>query len=326
MTRQIQCFVASAFDRPDVDAVFDKAIRPVLRDLNCRPMRVDRVEHNDDIDDKIFALIDGCDFCIADLTYARPSVYYESGYAFGLGRPVIYVARSDHFRSHDNDPNGNLEVHFDLKMRNIIPWSQPNDAFKKRLRKRVRHVVQPLLDKREKAAADEMETQQFQSRSQNEKRVLLANTSQKILLARGFNFITKSEKKSNSVGVHLYRYIGTAYQEVRVYTTPTVTAPLVRRMRLFGASWLSQELRKNASEVTTVFVFASLATARKSLLALSLPSYAPISSKVVTASAQNASGASARNEIVAIVDGFRNVSEFKAHFGSLCDQLGFTPA
>lgn len=78
---------------------------------------------------------------IADLTYARPSVYFEAGYA-QRAIPVIFTARSDHFREHDNDPNGNRHVHFDLKMRNIIAWSSPNDdAFPGRLTRRVTKVI-----------------------------------------------------------------------------------------------------------------------------------------------------------------------------------------
>src|SRR4051794_41012901 len=129
MTAPLKCFVASAFDHEDVDAIYAQAIIPVLKKLGCTPVRVDCVEHNDDIDDKIFNLIDGCEFCIADLTFARPSVYYEAGYAFGTGRPAIYIARSDHFRQRDDDEYGNFRVHFDLQMKNIIGWTTPNTAF-----------------------------------------------------------------------------------------------------------------------------------------------------------------------------------------------------
>jgi nucleoside 2-deoxyribosyltransferase len=109
------CFVASAFDQKDVDAIYDEAIRPALRELKIRCTRVDRVEHNDDIDDKIFALMNAADFCIADLTYARPSVYYEAGYMFGCRKPVIYISRNDHFHTRASDPHGNLRLHFDLQ-------------------------------------------------------------------------------------------------------------------------------------------------------------------------------------------------------------------
>jgi nucleoside 2-deoxyribosyltransferase len=84
--------------------------------------RVDRIEHNDDIDDRIIAEIEKADLVITDLTYARPSVYFEAGYA-QRAIPVVYTVRGDHFRARDADPHGNRQVHFDLKMRNIIAWS-----------------------------------------------------------------------------------------------------------------------------------------------------------------------------------------------------------
>ncbi|MEO7841617.1 MAG: hypothetical protein ABIU06_19930 [Anaerolineales bacterium] len=93
----MKCFIASAFGHDDVDAIYDRCIIPILRKLSVTPLRVDRVEHNEDIDNKIFELLDSADFAIADLTYARPSVYYEAGYAAGKLKPVIYIAKRDHF-------------------------------------------------------------------------------------------------------------------------------------------------------------------------------------------------------------------------------------
>lgn len=87
----LRCFVASAFGKNDVDQIFKKCLRPVLRVNSIRAYRVDVVEHNDDIDDKIYELIDTADLVIADLTYARPSVYFEAGYALGKGIPVILL-------------------------------------------------------------------------------------------------------------------------------------------------------------------------------------------------------------------------------------------
>jgi nucleoside 2-deoxyribosyltransferase len=143
--RQLRCFIASAFDKKDVDIIFTKVVQPVLRQRNITPIRVDRVEHNDDIDDKILELIDDCDFCIADLTYARPSVYYEAGRVHGMGKPVIFLTRLDHFNPKKNDLFGNFRIHFDLQMKNIIKWTEPTATLEERLGSRVNIVVKPLL-------------------------------------------------------------------------------------------------------------------------------------------------------------------------------------
>ncbi|HUS50435.1 MAG TPA: hypothetical protein VMZ91_09740, partial [Candidatus Paceibacterota bacterium] len=90
--KKISCFVACAFGKDDVDEIYENAILPVLKLMEIKPYRVDQIEHNDDIDNKIIELISKCDICIADLTYARPSVYYEAGYFTGLGKSVIFIA------------------------------------------------------------------------------------------------------------------------------------------------------------------------------------------------------------------------------------------
>jgi nucleoside 2-deoxyribosyltransferase len=136
----MKCFIAMAFDRGDTDKVYDKGILPVLKELGIEPIRVDRVEHNGDIDDTIISGIVNCDFMIADLTYARPSVYFEAGYAQRVV-PVIYTTRSDHFRGKSDD----TRVHFDLLMRNMIGWKDADNVFKKRLKKRIKHVIKPML-------------------------------------------------------------------------------------------------------------------------------------------------------------------------------------
>jgi hypothetical protein len=54
--RKLRCFVASAFGFDDVDRVFLKLIKPTLGPLGITVSRVDRVDHNDDIDNKIMEL------------------------------------------------------------------------------------------------------------------------------------------------------------------------------------------------------------------------------------------------------------------------------
>jgi nucleoside 2-deoxyribosyltransferase len=57
---------------------------------------------------------------LADLTHARPSVYFEVGYAQGLGVPLLLTCRKDHYRAaHDN-----ARVHFDLEQYKISFWSR----------------------------------------------------------------------------------------------------------------------------------------------------------------------------------------------------------
>jgi len=138
-----------AFGHEDTDKAYEKLVAPTLRQLKITPVRVDRIEHLEDINNKIMTELKKCDFALADLTYARPSVYFEAGYA-DRGVPVVYTCRSDHLSGRPNDPDGNFRVHFDLRMKNIIPWSSPTDAtFSKRLERRVRLAVFPNLGVRD---------------------------------------------------------------------------------------------------------------------------------------------------------------------------------
>jgi nucleoside 2-deoxyribosyltransferase len=189
--RKLRCFVASAFGFDDVDRVYTKLIKPTLGPLHIAVSRVDRVDHNDDIDNKIMELLDEADFCIADLTYARPSVYYEAGYAMAR-KPVIFISRKDHFRARDDDPAGNLRVHFDLQMKNIIPWGNSDAVFNSSLRKRVMLVANPIVKKLQSHEAHDKESAAFSSLSPNLRIESLEQIAKKEALARSF-VITSGE-------------------------------------------------------------------------------------------------------------------------------------
>lgn len=151
----LRCFVAMRFDEPQTDTVYDKLIQPALREQGIEPIRIDRVEHNDNIDVRIIQEIEGCDLALADLTFARPSVYFEAGYAAGRSVPVIYTCRKDHFKPQTEDTHGILRVHFDLQMKNIIPWSDESDVrFAKRLAARIKKVVRPIALRKARLARE----------------------------------------------------------------------------------------------------------------------------------------------------------------------------
>ena len=75
---ELSCFVACAFGKEDVDLIFDRVIGPVLAELGMRVNRVDRIEHNDDIDDKIIELIHTWGFL--PKPSKSPVGIYNSGY------------------------------------------------------------------------------------------------------------------------------------------------------------------------------------------------------------------------------------------------------
>lgn len=232
----MKCFVASAFGKEDVDAIFDKCISPTLKKLSIKPMRVDRVEHNDDIDNKIMALLEEANLAIADLTYARPSVYFEAGYAAGRGKPVIYIARGDHFRARDNDPEGLLRVHFDLQMKNIISWSKANDAFSMRLEKRLKHVLKPLIKQRRINDNIKLERADFQSQSENSKLDIIKTKAASLLKSRSFSFPKpESGRGVQSAALFAIREYKQKSQQIAVICTPSAVKRLFEGIAMISS-------------------------------------------------------------------------------------------
>lgn len=137
---RIQCFIAVRFGEDDTDAVYNKMASTVDQ-LGLKPRRIDRIEHIENINLKILSELGDADIVIADLTYARPSVYYEAGYA-QRKIPVIYTCRKDHLHNKEDS----LRVHFDVDRYNIIFWENPNDiSFVPNLKARLQSVIADLV-------------------------------------------------------------------------------------------------------------------------------------------------------------------------------------
>lgn len=104
-------FVAMAF-HGDLTLVYDEGIKPGIRRAGYEPIRVDRVQHNNKIDDQIIADIRRSKFLVADFSKDRGGVYFEAGFAMGLGRPVIWTALESELEN----------VHFDTRQYNFVRW------------------------------------------------------------------------------------------------------------------------------------------------------------------------------------------------------------
>jgi hypothetical protein len=92
-----QAFVAMWFNDA-TQAAYAEGIEPAIQDCGYRPVRIDQKEHSNKIDDEIIAEIRRSKFLVADFTCeeekVRGGVYFEAGFALGLGIPVIWtVAR-----------------------------------------------------------------------------------------------------------------------------------------------------------------------------------------------------------------------------------------
>ena len=115
-----QAFVAMWFDR-SMDHVYAEGIKPAIERAGYEPLRIDRTEHINRIDDEVIRELRRSRFVVADFTSgpdgARGSVYYEAGFARGLNIPVIPTCRSDQIG----------DIHFDTRQYAHIPWSNPSE-------------------------------------------------------------------------------------------------------------------------------------------------------------------------------------------------------
>lgn len=98
----------------EVSPLWTQVIEPAIRSAGYEPIRIDSKQHNGKIDDEIMASIRSARFVVADFTGNRGGVYYEAGFAHGLGLPVIFMCRQGD------------ELHFDVRQYNCIFW-QPDE-------------------------------------------------------------------------------------------------------------------------------------------------------------------------------------------------------
>jgi hypothetical protein len=116
-TATVQVFVAMWFDA-SVRDLFEHGVSQAVNGAGYEPIRVDRLEHDQKIDDKIIAEIRRSAFVIADFTGHRGGVYYEAGFAHGLGKRVIFTCRKDAIK----------DLHFDVRQYNTIDWVTPAEV------------------------------------------------------------------------------------------------------------------------------------------------------------------------------------------------------
>lgn len=130
---KVQGFIAMWFDR-SLDDVVERGFAPAIAQAGWSPLRIDQKDHANRVDDEIIGEIRRSRFVVCDFTSerdkARGGVYFEAGFAYGLGIPVIWTCRHDLID----------QVHFDTRQFNHITWTDAVDL-RDRLTRRILRVV-----------------------------------------------------------------------------------------------------------------------------------------------------------------------------------------
>lgn len=111
-----QAFVAMSFSE-SMNNFYSVGIEPAIKEAGYNPRRVDAIEHNNKICDEIIAEIRKSKFLFADFSGRCSGVYYEAGFAQGLGIPVIWAVIEKDL----------ADCHFDTRQYNHIVYQNPED-------------------------------------------------------------------------------------------------------------------------------------------------------------------------------------------------------
>ena len=135
-------FVAMWFD-DSMDEAWRNGFKAAIEETGYEPVRVDERHHNNFIEAEIIDCIRNAKFLVADFTSStyedpngnriscpRGGVYYEAGFAHGLGKDVIFSCHIDQFDG----------VHFDTSHRNHILWRTPAEL-RTTLRERIVETI-----------------------------------------------------------------------------------------------------------------------------------------------------------------------------------------
>lgn len=122
-------FIAMSFNSLMKEA--RKQIKQAVKDSGYRPILIDEKEYNTQITSEICKEIKESRFVVADLTQQRGGVYYEAGYALGMGKDVIFCC----------DEADSQNIHFDVAQINTIYWKDAEDLYSK-LKERIQATME----------------------------------------------------------------------------------------------------------------------------------------------------------------------------------------
>lgn len=113
-----QAFMAMKFEDRTLDDMVENHFKPAVKNTGFSLIMLDDAPKAGLIDDRMRVEIRKSRFMIADLTHQNNGAYWESGFAEGLGRPVIYTCEKSVWKEGKS--------HFDTNHLLTVIWDKDN--------------------------------------------------------------------------------------------------------------------------------------------------------------------------------------------------------
>lgn len=132
------CFVIQPFDSGKFDKRFDDVYKPAIEAAVLDAYRVDRDPKVEIAIEAIEEGIRNSAICLADVTTDNPNVWYELGYAFAAGSPVVMTCSEERI---------GRKYPFDIQHRVVVNYKSEAPRDFDELKNAITSKLKALLDK-----------------------------------------------------------------------------------------------------------------------------------------------------------------------------------
>ncbi|MDP8224963.1 MAG: hypothetical protein P9L99_16505 [Candidatus Lernaella stagnicola] len=118
-------FLLGHFHDKQIASLFTKELGPACIEVGYKPIRLDADENPAVISKKLFQEINVCELILADVTHLTPAIFFQLGYAYGMGINIVFTCRIDAKR--DPDELVKRMPFFTTEDLNVLYWGRKSD-------------------------------------------------------------------------------------------------------------------------------------------------------------------------------------------------------